>query len=94
MKYIILSILLLILFNINVKAHECILTGTTAKEITIYNTCLAHSKQNKPKNSVTESMMKLKIEKLKIENLNLKNKLLDIKLKIEKLKTIVDLYAK
>ena len=50
MKYIIFSILLLMSFSINVKAHECILTGTSAKEITIYNTCLAHSKQNKPKN--------------------------------------------
>ena len=94
MKYIIFSILLLMSFSINVKAHECILTGTSAKEITIYNTCLAHSKQNKPKNSVTESMMKLKIKKLKIENSNLKNKLLDIKIKFENLKTIIDLYAK
>ena len=94
MKYIIFSILLLMSFSINVKAHECILTGTSAKEITIYNTCLAHSKQNKPKNSVTESMMELKIKKLKIENSNLKNKLLDIKIKFENLKTIIDLYAK
>ncbi len=94
MKYIIYSLLLIILFSLNVKAHECILSGTTPKEITIYNNCLAHSKQNKQKSSVTESMMKLKIEKLKIENSNLKNKLLDIKLKFENLKTIIDLYAK
>ena len=30
----------------DIKAHQCILSGTTAKEITIYNTCLANSKKD------------------------------------------------
>ena len=94
MKYIIFPILFLILFTFNVKAHDCILTGTSAEEITIYNTCLAHSKQKKPKNWVTNSMMKLKLQKLKNENLSLKNKLLDIRLRFDNLKSIIDSYTR
>ena len=78
----------------NVKAHDCILKGTSAEEITIYNTCLASSKQNKSKNSVTKGMMKMKIQNLKNENLSLKNKLLDVKIRFNNLKSIIDSYTK
>ena len=94
MKHIIFPILFLILFSFNVKAHDCILMGTSAEEITIYNTCLVHSKQKEPKISVTNSMMKIKLQKLKNENLSLKNKLLDIRLRFDNLRSIIDSYTK
>ncbi len=75
-------------------AHECILTGTTAKEITIYNTCLANKTSKKSNQSVTNSVLKSKIEKLKNENLSLKNKLLDLKIRFDSFKSILDIYAK
>ncbi len=93
MNYIYLTTFL-ILFTVNVKAHECILSGTTAKEITIYNTCLSQDKKKENKISLTESMMKVKINKLKKENLFLKNKMLDLKIRFNKLNSILDLYLK
>ena len=32
------------------QAHECVLKGTSAKDITIYNTCKADAKNKKPIN--------------------------------------------
>tara|TARA_B100000965_G_C19495922_1_gene715221 strand:+ start:833 stop:1123 length:291 start_codon:yes stop_codon:yes gene_type:complete len=93
MNYIYLTTFL-ILFTVNVKAHECVLSGTTAKEITIYNTCLSQDKKKENKISLTESMMKVKINKLKKENLFLKNKMLDLKIRFNKLNSILDLYLK
>ena len=89
-----LFIIFLLLINNEVNAHECVLKGTTAEEITIYNTCLAHSKNRKlEKNSLTESMLKLKLEKLRKQNLNLKNKLLDLKIRFDSLKSLIDKYV-
>ena len=42
MKIIILSFF--ILFSPQILAHECVLKGTSAEEITIYNTCKADQK--------------------------------------------------
>ena len=66
--------ILFILFSLNVKAHECILQGTSAKEITIYNTCKADQKNQAPSKNLNNSLLKLKIKELKIENRNLKTK--------------------
>ena len=92
MKQISIITAFLILFSFNVKAHECVLSGTSAKEITIYNTCLSQNKKKETKTSITESMMKVKIKKLQKENLSLKNKLLDLKFRFNKLNSTLDLY--
>ena len=92
MKHITLVTFFLILITVNVKAHECVLSGTSAKEITIYNTCLTQSKKKETKTSLTESMLKVKIKKLKKENLSIKKKLLDLKIRFNKLNSILDLY--
>ena len=83
MKLLIYYSSFLIFFTANVKAHECILTGTTAKEITIYNTCLTNSKKIKKNKSVTVSMLKVKNENLKKENASLRKKLLEIKIRFD-----------
>ena len=77
----------------NIKAHQCILSGTTAKEITIYNTCLANSKKETNNSSLNESILKVKLEKLKKENMDLKNKLLKLKIKFDNFKFILDSYV-
>ena len=92
MKHISLVTFFLILINANVKAHECVLSGTSAKEITIYNTCLAQNTKKGSKSSLTESMLKVKIKKLKKENLSLKKKLLDLKIRFNNLNSILELY--
>ena len=92
MKLLIYYFSFLIFFTANVKAHECVLSGTSAKEITIYNTCLSQNKKKETKTSITESMMKVKIKKLQKENLSLKNKLLDLKFRFNKLNSTLDLY--
>ena len=92
MKQISIITFFLILFSSNVKAHECVLSGTSAKEITIYNTCLSQNKKKETKTSITKSMMKVKIKKLQKENLSLKNKLLDLKFRFNKLNSTLDLY--
>ncbi len=94
MKIIIYSFSLLIFFYTNANAHECILSGTSAKEITIYNTCLSNTKQKKGQKLVTMSMLKVKVEKLKKENSLLKKNILDIKVRLNNLLSILDLYIK
>ena len=74
---------LIILLKSNVSfSHECILQGTTPKEITIYNSCLSqkNSKYNLEVKKFQE--MEQKIILLENENLLLKNKLLIFKKKI------------
>ena len=67
------------------QAHECVLKGTSAKDITIYNACKADAKNKKPiNNDLNNTLLKAKIKKLKNENNNLKNQLLDIKIIIGK----------
>ncbi len=77
----------------DIKAHQCILSGTTAKEITIYNTCLANSKKENYNSSLNESILKVKLEKLKKENMDLKKKLLKLKIKFDNFKFILDSYV-
>ena len=91
MKILIYYLSFLIFFSNNVKAHECVLSGTSAKEITIYNTCL--TQQNKNNNLVTISMLKVKIDKLEKENLLLKEKLLEIKTRFDNISSIIDAYT-
>ena len=83
---------LLTITSLKVQAHECILSGTSAKEITIYNSCLANSKQKSRNTSLNESILKVKIDKLEKENLSYKNKLLDLKIRLNEFKLILDQY--
>ena len=94
MKLLIYYFSFLIFFTANVKAHECMLSGTTAKEITIYNTCLTNSKKSKNNKLVTVSMLKFKNEQLKKENALLKKKLLEIKVRFDNISVILDAYVK
>jgi len=74
-------------------AHECVLKGTSAKDITIYNTCKADAKNKKPiNNDLNNTLLKAKIKKLKNENNNLKNQLLDIKIRLNSLLARVNSY--
>ena len=64
-------------------SHECVLKGTSAKEITIYNSCKADKSNNKSSNKDLNNMLlKNKIKTLKKENNNLKNQLLDLKIRL------------
>ena len=94
MKLFIYYLLFLLFFITNVKAHECILSGTTAKEITIYNTCLTNSKKSKNNKLVTVSMLKFKNEQLKKENALLRKKLLEIKVRFDNISVILNSYVK
>ncbi len=85
--------LILIFISFQSLAHQCVLKGTSAKDITIYNTCKADAKQNKPKNvDLNNSLLKVKIKKLKEENKNLKNQLLDFKIRLNSLLKRVNSY--
>ena len=90
MKIIILSFF--ILFSPQILAHECVLKGTSAEEITIYNTCKADQKNQAPSKYLNNSLFKLKIKELKNENKNLKNQLLDLKIRLNSLLQRVDSY--
>ncbi len=90
MKIIILSFF--ILFSPQIFAHECVLKGTSAEEITIYNTCKADEKNQAPRKNLNNSLLKLKIQELKNENKNLKNQLLDLKIRLNSLLQRVDSY--
>ena len=90
MKIIILSFF--ILFSPQILAHECILKGTSAEEITIYNTCKADEKSQAPSKNLNNSLLKLKIKELKNENKNFKNQLLDLKIRLNSLLQRVDSY--
>ena len=74
-------------------AHECVLQGTSAKEITIYNSCKADQTKNKPVNKdLNKMLLQEKIKILKKENRNLKNQLLDIKIRINSILNRVNSY--
>ena len=90
MKIIFISFFILI--SSQISAHECILQGTSAKEITIYNTCKADEKNQAPSKNLNNSLLKLKIKELKSENKNLKNQLLDLKIRLNSLLQRVDSY--
>ena len=89
MKIIILSFFL---FSQQISAHDCILKGTSAEEITIYNTCKTDQKNQVPSKNLNNSLLKLKIKELKNENKNLKNQLLDLKIRLNSLLQRVDSY--
>ena len=75
------------------QAHECVLIGTSAKDITIYNACKADAKNKKPiNNDLNNSLLKVKIKKLKEENKNLKNQLFDLKIRLNSLLERVNSY--
>ena len=90
MKIIFISFFIFI--SSQISAHECILQGTSAEEITIYNTCKADKKNQAPSKNLNNSMLKLKIKELKNENKNLKNQLLDLKIRLNSLLQRVDSY--
>ena len=83
MKIIFISFFILI--SSQIFAHECILQGTSAKEITIYNACKADVKKRAPSTDLNNSLLKVKIKELKSENKNLKNQLLDLKIRLNSL---------
>jgi len=79
-------------------AHECILKGTSAKEITIYNSCKADLRLNPKRidnsnsNDLNKSLFKVKIQKLKDKNKKLKNQLLDLKLRLNSIMISINSY--
>ena len=90
MKIIFISFFIFI--SSQISAHECILQGTSAEEITIYNACKADLKKRGPSTDLNNSLLKVKIKELKSENKNLKNKLLDLKIRLNSLLQRVDTY--
>ena len=90
MKIIFISFFIFI--SSQISAHECILQGTSAEEITIYNTCKADLKKRGPSTDLNNSLLKVKIKELISENKNLKNQLLDLKIRINSLLQRVDTY--
>ena len=86
-------LLFFILISSQSFAHECVLNGTSAKDITIYNTCKADNKIKKPSNNdLNNTLLKTKIKRLKNENKNLKIQLLDIKNRLNSLLARVNSY--
>ena len=90
MKIVFISFFILI--SSQISAHECILQGTSAKEITIYNACKADLKKRAPSTDLNNSLLKVKIKELKSENKNLKNQLLDLKIRLNSILQRVDSY--
>ena len=90
MKIIFISFFIFI--SSQISAHECILQGTSAKEITIYNTCKADLKKRAPSTDLNNSLLKVKIKELRSINKNLKNQLLDLKIRLNSLLQRVDSY--
>ena len=90
MKIIFISFFIFI--SSQISAHECILQGTSAEEITIYNACKADLKKRGPIKDLNNSLLKVKIKELISENKNLKNQLLDLKIRINSLLQRVDTY--
>ena len=78
MKIIFISFFIFI--SSQISAHECILQGTSAEEITIYNACKADLKKRGPSTDLNNSLLKVKSE-----NKNLKNQLLDLKIRLNSL---------
>ena len=83
MKIIFISFFIFI--SSQISAHECILQGTSAEEITIYNACKADLKKRGPSTDLNNSLLKVKIKELKSENKNLKNQLLDLQIRLNSL---------
>ena len=76
--------LFLIIFSLKAYAHECVLQGTSAKDITIYNACKSDLKKNtNPHKDLNNAFLKNKIKELKEENKLLKNQLLDVKVRLK-----------
>lgn len=79
-------------------AHDCILNGTSAKEITIYNSCKADLRLNPKKidnlqsDELNKSLFKVKIQKLKDENKRLKNQLRDLKFRLNSIIISINSY--
>ena len=79
-------------------AHECILKGTSALEITIYNSCKADLRLNPKRidnsnsNDLNKTLFKIKIKKLRDENKKLKNQLLDLKLRLNSIMISINSY--
>jgi hypothetical protein len=90
MKIIFISFFIFI--SSQISAHECILQGTSAEEITIYNACKADLKKRGPSTDLNNSLLKVKIKELISENKNLKNQLLDLKIRLNSLLQRVDSY--
>ena len=74
-------------------SHECVLQGTSAKEITIYNSCKADKSKNKSSNKDLNMLLKNKIKTLKKENNNLKNQLLDLKISLGNILNRINSYV-
>ena len=90
MKIIFISFFIFI--SSQISAHECILQGTSAEEITIYNACKADLKKRGPSTDLNNSLLKVKIKELKSENKNLKNQLLDLKIRLNSLLQRLETY--
>ena len=85
--------LFLIIFSFKAYAHECVLQGTSAKDITIYNACKSDLKKNDHINKGSnDTLTKNKVKKLKEENKMLKNQLLEIKLRLNSLIKNIQIY--
>ena len=86
--------LFLIIFSFKAYAHECVLQGTSAKDITIYNACKSDLKKNDHSNkALNNALIKNKIKKLKEENKLLKNQLLDIKVRLKSIINNIQSYV-
>ena len=86
--------LFLIIFSLKAYAHECVLQGTSAQDITIYNACKSDLKKNDHSNkALNNALMKNKIKKLKEENKLLKNQLLDIKVRLKSIINNIQSYV-
>ena len=84
----------LIYFSFQAHAHECILQGTSAKDITIYNACKADLKKNtNPHTDLNTAFLKNKIKELKKENKLPKNQFSDIKARLKSLIKNIQSYA-
>ena len=83
----------IIIFSFKAYTHECVLQGTSAKDITIYNACKSDLKKNDHSNkALNNALMKNKIKKLKEENKMLKNQLLEIRLRLNSLIKNIQIY--
>ncbi len=89
----IIYFLFFIFYSANSFSHDCILKGTSAEEITIYNSCKANQSVQKPLHSdLNKSLYKVQIKKLAKENQNLRNQLLDVKVRLNTLMSIINSY--
>ena len=85
--------LFFIFYSANSYSHYCILKGTSAEEITIYNSCKANQSIQKPAHSdLNKSLHKVQIKKLVKENQNLRNQLLDVKIRLNAVIGIINSY--